>query len=149
MELNKVDVSKIPLEDAIVVGKPDAKHKVIVFDDPECPYCKQLQAEMGKVVAKRGDVAFFIKMFPLTIHPGAYEKAKAIVCEKSLQLLEDSLSGKPLPPAKCETRQVDENMALAKRLGISGTPTLIFPDGVVSPGFRSADGIVELLDRKP
>jgi thiol:disulfide interchange protein DsbC len=34
-EINKVDVSQIPLDDALVMGEKDAKHKVIVFDDPE------------------------------------------------------------------------------------------------------------------
>lgn len=39
-ELNKVvltkdDVSKIPLADALVMGEKNAKHKVIVFDDPD------------------------------------------------------------------------------------------------------------------
>lgn len=39
-ELNKVvlskdDVSKIPLDDALVMGDKSAKNKVIVFDDPE------------------------------------------------------------------------------------------------------------------
>ena len=34
-ELNKVDVSQIPLDDAIVMGDENAKHRVIVFDDPE------------------------------------------------------------------------------------------------------------------
>jgi thiol:disulfide interchange protein DsbC len=34
-ELNKVDVSKIPLDDAIVMGDKEAKYRVIVFDDPE------------------------------------------------------------------------------------------------------------------
>jgi thiol:disulfide interchange protein DsbC len=34
-ELNKVDVSQIPLGDALVMGDKDAKHKIIVFDDPE------------------------------------------------------------------------------------------------------------------
>ncbi len=38
-ELNKVvltkdDVAKIPLDDALVMGDKDAKHKIIVFDDP-------------------------------------------------------------------------------------------------------------------
>jgi thiol:disulfide interchange protein DsbC len=33
-ELNKVDVSKIPLDDALVMGDKNAKHKIIVFDDP-------------------------------------------------------------------------------------------------------------------
>lgn len=34
-EINTVDVSLIPLDDAIVLGDKEAKHKVIVFDDPD------------------------------------------------------------------------------------------------------------------
>lgn len=34
-EINKVDISQIPLDDAIVMGDKTAKHRVIVFDDPE------------------------------------------------------------------------------------------------------------------
>jgi len=34
-ELTKVDVSKIPLQDALVLGDKNAKNRVIVFDDPE------------------------------------------------------------------------------------------------------------------
>jgi thiol:disulfide interchange protein DsbC len=34
-EINKVDVSQIPLGDAIVMGDKDAKYRVIVFDDPD------------------------------------------------------------------------------------------------------------------
>ena len=34
-EINKVDVSQIPLDDAVVMGDKNAKHRVIVFDDPE------------------------------------------------------------------------------------------------------------------
>jgi thiol:disulfide interchange protein DsbC len=33
-ELNKVDVSKIPLGDALVMGDKNAKYRIIVFDDP-------------------------------------------------------------------------------------------------------------------
>ena len=33
-EVNKVDVSTIPLDDAIVMGDKNAPFKVIVFDDP-------------------------------------------------------------------------------------------------------------------
>jgi len=34
-EINKVDVSQIPLKDALVMGEKTAKYKVIVFDDPD------------------------------------------------------------------------------------------------------------------
>jgi len=100
---------------------------------------------MKKVVEKRKDIAFYIKMFPLQIHPGAYEKAKAIVCEKSLALLDDAFEKKELPKPKCETTVVDENLKLAEKLGISGAPTLIMPDGRVLSGYREADAIISLV----
>jgi thiol:disulfide interchange protein DsbC len=34
-EINKIDVSLIPLDDALVMGNPRAAKKVIVFDDPD------------------------------------------------------------------------------------------------------------------
>lgn len=144
--LNRVDPAKIPLEDALVLGDPKAKNKIVVFDDPECPFCKKLQSEMRAVVAKRPDIAFFIKMLPLEIHPDAYAKAKAILCGKSLELLEKSLDGQTIPAASCETDQIDKNKELAKALGIGSTPTLVFPDGRVYPGSRPADKIIAILE---
>jgi thiol:disulfide interchange protein DsbC len=102
---------------------------------------------MKKVVEKRKDIAFFIKMFPLKMHPGSYEKAKAIVCEKSLTLLDDAFAKKQLPKPKCETSVIDENIKLAEQLGISGTPALIMPDGKVIPGYRQADALIELVGK--
>ncbi len=100
---------------------------------------------MKKVVAERKDIAFYIKLFPLPMHKGADDKAKAIVCEKSLALLEDAFDKKELPKAKCETTAIDENIKLAQKLGINGTPALILPDGRVISGYKEAKAIEELI----
>ena len=34
-EINRVDFSSIPLDDALVLGNREAKYKVVVFDDPD------------------------------------------------------------------------------------------------------------------
>ncbi|GBE02194.1 hypothetical protein BMS3Bbin06_01421 [bacterium BMS3Bbin06] len=34
-KINRVDFSQIPLDDALLLGDANAKHKVIVFDDPD------------------------------------------------------------------------------------------------------------------
>jgi thiol:disulfide interchange protein DsbC len=34
-ELNKIDVSQIPLDDALVMGDPKARIRIIAFDDPD------------------------------------------------------------------------------------------------------------------
>jgi thiol:disulfide interchange protein DsbC len=100
---------------------------------------------MKKVVDERIDIAFYIKLYPLKIHPGAYEKSKAILCEKSLFLLEEAFAGRPVPKPSCETSVVDENIKLAERLGINSLPSLILPDGRVMPGYRDAQAIKDLL----
>ena len=102
---------------------------------------------MKKIVEERKDIAFFIKMFPLKSHPAAYEKAKAIVCEKSLALLEDAHEKKPLPKPTCETSVVDENIKLAEKLGLSSVPVLIFPDGRVMPGYKDAKTLLGLIGK--
>lgn len=148
INLNRIDVSQVPLDDAVVVGSAAAPLKIIVFDDPQCPYCQKQQEEMRKVISQRPDIAFFIKMFPLKIHPEAYNRAKTIICRKSLTLLEESLAGKPLPPPDCETDQIEKNFALAEKLGIRSTPTLIMPDGRVMPGYKQAADIIRLLSEE-
>ncbi len=154
VKMNKVDRSEIPLEDAPVIGNPAAENKIIVFDDPECAYCNKLHSEMKKVISQRPDIAFFIKMFPLAMHPTAKPKAQTIVCsklkgenEKALHFLEDSLAKKPLPAPTCDTNVIDDNIALAKKLYITSTPTLIMPDGRVLPGFKKAEKIISSLKK--
>ncbi len=147
-DLNRIDVSKIPLEDALLLGDSKARMKVIVFTDPECPYCKSLHAELKEVVRRDPNIAFLIKMFPLQMHPNAYGIAKSIVCNKSLTLLEESFADKQVPPPLCETPVIDQNIALAKELGIRSTPTLVLPDGRILPGSKKADDLLKLLDSK-
>ena len=142
-----LDLSKIPLTDALLIGKSTATKKIIVFDDPECQFCAALQPEMQKVVDSHPEVAFQIKMFPLTkIHPAAYEKARSIVCSKSVKMLEDSLAGKPVPPPVCDTDQIKRNLELGRSLGIMSTPTMIMPDGRVVPGSKTAEDIFKVLN---
>jgi thiol:disulfide interchange protein DsbC len=143
----KADFSSIPLKDALVVGSREAPKKVVVFTDPKCPYCGKLHDELKKIVAERGDVAFYLKLFPLASHPESYGISKSIVCEQSLDYLEASFAGRPIPEPACETEEIDNNLKLVKELGIRSTPTLVLPDGTILPGFKPAGKIMEILDR--
>ncbi len=144
--LKKISLSDIPLDKAIVFGNPKAKNRIIVFDDPECPYCRKLHKEIKKIIKKRKDVVFYIKLFPLPIHPTSYVKSKAISCAGSAKLLDDAFAGKELPEPSCQTDEIDNNLKLGKKLGIHGTPAIIFPDGRLLPGYVPADVLLDMLD---
>ncbi|HUJ17060.1 MAG TPA: DsbC family protein [Nitrospirota bacterium] len=146
----KIDFSKLPLKDALVMGPKTAKKKVAVFTDPDCPYCRKLHEEIKKVLEKRKDIAFYIFLRPLPMHPEAPRKVEAILCERSLSLLDDALSGKPVPAPACSTAkvQMEKNIALADSLEFRGTPTMVREDGTVNPGFLAAEPLEAWIDGK-
>ncbi len=148
LEAVKVNFSKVPLKDAIVMGPKTAKKKVVVFTDPDCPFCKKLHEEIKQVLAMRTDVAFYIMPFPLPMHKDAYKKVQAILCEKSLALLDDAFAGKTLAEPACPNELVEKNIALAKELGFNGTPTLVRDDGTVLSGYRPAEQLSEWINAK-
>jgi thiol:disulfide interchange protein DsbC len=143
--MNRVDVTQIPLSGAIVVGKKNAKRRIIVFDDPDCPHCAKLHGTAKGIVAKDPDVAFFVRPFPRNNDQETREKAVSIVCAGTVQALEDAFAGKPLPKGTCGSNAVDETIRTAERFNIRSTPTMIFPDGRVVPGALGADAILSLL----
>lgn len=144
----KVDFSKIPLDNALIMGNILAPIKAVVFTDPDCSYCGTLHREMEKVIEQRKDIAFYIILFPLFIHKDAYWKSKSVFCRKSLKMLEDAFAHKEIPRPECDTKEIDNNIKLAQSLGITGTPTIVSADGRVHSGSISAEQLVDLLQEK-
>lgn len=152
-DLNKVDVSKIPLDGAIILGKADAKNKVIVFSDPDCPYCVKFHQLSKGIVEKRPDIAFYVILYPLVqIHPASFEKSRAIACagsnEKALKLLEDAFAQKIIPKADCDASRIYSNMGLGGTIGVKGTPYVILGDGRVASGALDEASLLKQIDAK-
>ncbi len=146
----KVDVSKILLDDSITVGAKTAAKKVIVFSDPDCPYCRRLHKSISQIIAKRPDVAFIEILYPLPMHKDSPKKVQSILCSKSVGMLDDAFSGKtmPEPPTNCTTAAMERNTALAQSLNFSGTPTIVRDDGTVISGALPEDKLLEWIDKK-
>ena len=140
-----VDPSLIPLADSLVIGDPVAKHRLVVFSDPDCPYCAKYHEEIRKVVSRDPRIAFHVKVYPNNGRPVTYRKAVSIVCAKSVKLLEDSYAGRDIPPPTCGTSAVGETMRLVHRLNIASTPSTVLPDGRVIYGFQGADTLLRLM----
>lgn len=148
--VTKVNPSAIPLSNSIILGNPRGAKRLFVFTDPDCPFCAKLHGELKKLVAKDPAVAVYVKLFPLKMHPAAYDKSRLILQERSAKILDDAFSGVKLQPpgAHASAKGVDETIKLAQSLGVNSTPTLILPDGRVMPGVRNAAEIEALLSDK-
>lgn len=144
-ELAFVDFSQIPLTQAIVKVKGDGSRKLVVFSDPDCPYCKQLEKELAFV----DNVTIYVMLYPLEqLHPGARKKSEAVWCSSDRAKAWDNLMLYGREPAaaaaECKT-PLDEISAFAQRLSITGTPGLVFQNGKLVPGVMKTEQIEELL----
>ncbi len=129
-ELNQIDFSRLPLEQAVKVVKGnggDAKRKMAVFSDPNCPYCKQLE----KSLAQLNNVTIYTFLYPI-LPADSLTKAQGIWCSanrgKTWQAwaLNDQA---PPSTAQCDTTALNKNLELGRALNVTGTPTLFFADG--------------------
>ena len=67
-----------------IQGSPDASIVAVEFSDLECPFCKQFQATMHKLLQKYGatnDLAWVYRQYPIPeLHPKAPKEAEASEC---------------------------------------------------------------------
>lgn len=144
-ELAFVDFSQIPLKQAIVKVKGDGSRKLVVFSDPDCPYCKQLEKELAFL----DNVTIYTMLYPLVeLHPDARKKSEAVWCSPDRAKAWDNLMLYGKEPAaaksKCKT-PIDAINAVAQRLNITGTPGMVFQNGKLVPGTLKTEQIEALL----
>lgn len=142
---SRIDMSVLNTADAIKIVKGNGTRVLHVFSDPDCPFCKQLEQNLVGL----NDVTIYTYLFPLEgLHPEARAKADAVWCSQDRAKAWEGLMMQGTVPTgvqKCET-PVSRNIALAEKLGITGTPTLISGDGRKMAGARSADQLSSWLN---
>lgn len=149
-QITSVDVKTIPVASAVVIGNPKGSKKLYVFTDPDCPYCRKGHVELKKLAKIAPDVAIYVMLFPLPMHPASYDKSRTVLETMSHDLLDNAFEGKDLPkPTKDSSKKaIDEIIKFANANGISGTPTMVMPDGTIQVGMRDAETMKKMLDVK-
>ncbi len=127
------------LDNAIKHVQGDGSRRIAVFSDPDCPYCKQLEAELRQL----DNVTIYTFMYPLvSLHPLAKARAIAVWCAPNRpKAWRDVMLTNKIPALYACPNPIDDNIALGGRLGLAGTPTMIAADGRTLVGMASAERI--------
>lgn len=143
--LARIDFNALPLADAIKDVRGRGSRALAIFSDPDCPHCRRLEAELKGL----SDVTIHTFLMPIaSLHPQARAKAIAVWCATDrLGAWQALMTRDQVPPSADCAHPVDRNVALAERLGVTGTPTLVAADGRVLPGAASAEQINTWLSR--
>lgn len=146
-ELTKAQFDKLPLDSAIKVVKGNGKRVVAVFSDLDCPFCKRLEDELAKI----SDITVYLFLFPIdSLHPSAAKKSRQVWCAPDRVKAWNDLLMKGIEPknaGNCDN-PVAKNVELGAKMGITGTPTLLFADGRRVPGAVPAEKLEKMLNGK-
>jgi thiol:disulfide interchange protein DsbC len=128
-ELTKIDFNSLPLNQAIKVVKGNGSRKLVVFSDVDCPFCKRLeQNELANI----DDVTVYTFLYPIeSLHPDAANKSRSIWCAPNrVKAWNDWIFNNQLPSAstKCDV-PLERVGEMARKYGVTSTPTLFFADG--------------------
>jgi thiol:disulfide interchange protein DsbC len=125
---------------ALVIGPANAP-SVIEFTDPDCPYCRALDKFWNAKAAEGKPVRRLI-YFVSGIHPDAAAKAEHILCSPDKEAAFKAIytGAAPKDLLKCADGHgvVEADAETVRKVGISGTPTLIV-DGKLISGFQQSE----------
>lgn len=127
--LKAFDYERLPMRDAVTWTRGNGARQLVVFADPNCAYCRKFERLLNDVP----NVTVHTFLIPI-LGDDSVTKAHAIWCAPAAERgrvwrrwMVDGVA----PPAApdCDTAALDRNLALQRRHGVVGTPSLVFRDG--------------------
>lgn len=120
------DFYSLPLGNAFKTVRGKGTRRMAVFADPECHYCRQLEASLDKL----DDVTVYTFLLPLAVlHPGAPAIAESVWCAADpAAAWRQVMRGEPIATASC-THPLQRIARFAAEHAIEGTPYIVFENG--------------------
>lgn len=156
-------------------GPEGAKVTLVEFSDFECPFCSRARDVVDKVMAKYdGKVRLVFRQFPLNFHKNARKAAEGALCANEqgkfwqyhdalfsnqqkldipdLKETAGTLGMDKTKFAECldsgkNAKTIDEDMAAAEKVGVSGTPAF-FINGVSLSGAQPIEEFERVIDQE-
>ena len=137
----------VPTSEMIIFGPENPKRYITVFTDIDCGYCRKLHKEMPQLTAAGIQVRYLA--FPRAgIGSDSHKKFISVWCNDDQQAaLTAAKLGKSVAVASCDN-PIEDNYKLGRSVGVRGTPTIIFDDGTVTPGYIPFATLIEKLGLK-
>ncbi len=140
-------LAQVKPEDRIIFRpQGEVKGHIQVFTDVDCVYCRRLHNEVPEL--NRLGIQVDYLAFPRGgANSPAAAKMQTIWCaegEQRKELLSKAKNGEALKPASCDN-PVLEQFALGQKLGVTGTPAIVFDDGRLLPGYLPAARLAQML----
>ncbi|MDO6461391.1 DsbC family protein [Granulosicoccaceae sp. 1_MG-2023] len=122
----------------------ETKRVMTVFTDTTCPYCAKLHKELGELRAGGVEVRYLL--YPRAgMGSPAYEELQSVWCADDPRAAMDAINhGETIESRQCDN-PIAEHIALAREVGLRGTPLVYLDSGDIISGYRPAAQILSIL----
>jgi thiol:disulfide interchange protein DsbC len=135
--------------ESMIVFKPangEVKHKITIFTDIDCGYCRQFHREIDKVTALGIEVHYLF--YPRTgPNTESWTKADQVWCapNHNTALTRAKLGGE-IPDGQACTTPIESHFELGQRIGVRGTPAIFSESGELLGGYLPPATLAKVLD---
>jgi thiol:disulfide interchange protein DsbC len=139
-------INGVDQKSMIVFAPKEVRHTVTVFTDVDCGFCRKLHSQIADY--NKYGIAIRYLAFPRSgVNTESYYKAVSVWCAADRKdALTHAKLGEVMKKKTCDN-PVREHMALADKLGVNATPTLILEDGSLISGYIPPDRMSAMLDQ--
>jgi thiol:disulfide interchange protein DsbC len=148
----KAALAKVPTSQRIVFAPAHPKYTITVFSDVNCGYCRMFHSHIEQINAE--GIAVEYLAWPregVTDTAGkptpTYNEMVSVWCAPDRKAaFTAAKQGKAPKPAQCANPVKDE-FELGVKLGVTGTPMILGPDGRTLGGYLPPDKLLEMLEQ--
>lgn len=140
--LEDLDPTKLVVFSPVV----EVTHRLLVFTDIDCGYCRRLHSEIDQLLENGVEVRY--AAFPRAgVGSDSYDKYVSVYCAKDQNAAMTLAKAGETPKATTCDNPVSDQYQLGQKLGITGTPTLIFENGEMQPGYLPWGDLLERMNQ--
>lgn len=130
--------------DFISFKSNNEKHKVTIFTDVDCGYCRKFHNEINDF-NNLGITVNYVAFPRSGLASDSYNKVVTAWCSADPKdTLTKMKQGEDLQISLCQDHPVEKHFLLGQKIGITGTPAIIKSNGELLPGYLPPE---ELLTR--
>ncbi len=153
-----------------IAGNPEGDVTIVEFFDYNCPYCKRVTPEIFGLLAQDGNIRYIAKEFPIFGEDSGFAARAAMAADRqgkyaafhqALMAIKGPANPTTVKRAAADagldweqleadmedeaiTRALERNAALARRLGVEGTPAMVIGETFI-PGAAPASKIAAVI----
>lgn len=148
-------VNNLDAKAMVIFSPKEVKYTITAFTDIDCGYCRKLHNQMAEY--NKLGIEFRYLAYPRSgVGSPSYLKALSVWCAKDPQeAMSFAKGGAKLEQIQAITQvkekdckdEILSHMAAAKQVGVTGTPTLVFDNGQVAPGYVEPKRLIQILEQ--